>query len=50
MCEMSVQDLLAEESNGELELNPMYFLWKPGLNLMKDTNPIVCILFVSWID
>ena len=47
MCEMGVQDLLARKSNGEMKLDPMYHLWKPGLSLIKDVDPIVCILFVS---
>ena len=47
MCEMSMQDLLAKESNGEMKLNHMYCLWKPRLNLTKDENPFVFILFVS---
>ena len=47
---MSVQDILAKKFNGETKLNPMYQLWKLGLNLMKDVNPIVSILFVLWIE
>ena len=50
MCAMSVQDILAKKFNGETKLNPMYQLWKPGLNLMKDANLVVRILFVSWIE
>ena len=50
MCAMSVQDILVGRFNGEMKLNPMYRLWKPGLNLMKDANPVVRILFVSWIE
>ena len=46
MCAMSVQDILVEKSNGESELNPMYHLWKLGLSLIKDADPIVRILFV----
>ena len=45
MCAMTVQDI--KKFNGETKMNPMYQLWKPGLNLTKDVNPIVCILFVS---
>ena len=43
MCAMSVQDILVKKSNGEMKLNPMYYLWKLGLNLMKDANSIVLI-------
>ena len=50
MCAMSVQDILAEKSNGEMKLNPMYQLWKPGLNLTKDANLVVRVLFVLWIE
>ena len=46
MCAMSVQDILVGKSNGETKLNPMYRLWKPGLNMMKDANPVVHILVV----
>ena len=38
---------LVEKSNGEMKTEPYVPLWKPGLNLMKDTDPIVRILFVS---
>ena len=43
MCAMSVQDILAEKSNREMKLNPMYHFWKPGLNLMRDANFVVRI-------
>lgn len=50
MCAMSKRDILAEKSNEEMKLNPMSRLWKPRLNLMKDANPVVHILFVSWFE
>ena len=50
MCAMSVQDILVEKSNGEMKLNLMYQLWKPGLNLMKDANLVIRILFVLWFE
>ena len=46
MCNECAGYLFIGESNGEMKLNPMYQLWKQGLNVMKDANPVVHILFV----
>ena len=50
VCNECAGYLLVEKSSGETKLNPMYQLWKPGLSLTKGANPVVRILFVSWIE